>query len=58
MKFIYVFSEADRDYLLARGYTLIKQYGTTPIWVFLNDDKECFEESKLSSHVLSNTLTF
>lgn len=57
MKFIYVFSEADRDYLLARGYTLLKQHGATPIWVFLND-RECFEESKLSSHVLSNTLTF
>ena len=57
MKFIYVFSEADRDYLIARGYTLLKQHGTTPIWVFLND-RECFEESKLSSHVLSNTLTF
>lgn len=57
MKFIYVFSEADRDYLLARGYHLMKQHASAPIWVFLND-KECFEESKLSSHVLSNTLTF
>lgn len=57
MKFIYVFSEADRDYLISRGYQMLKQYDLSPIWVFLND-RECFEESKLSSHVLSNTLTF
>lgn len=57
MRFIYVFSEADRDYLISRGYTLLKQHSSTPIWVFLNGC-ECFDESKLSSHVLSNTLTF
>lgn len=57
MRFIYVFSEADRDYLISRGCTLLKQHSSTPIWVFLNGC-ECFDESKLSSHVLSNTLTF
>lgn len=58
MKFLYVFTETDRDFLLMRGYELLRQCPNKSIWVFVNKDEEQFAESALCAHVLSDTLTF
>ena len=51
-------TETDRDFLLMRGYELLKQCPNKQIWVFVNKDEEQFAESALCAHVLSDTLTF
>ena len=57
MKFIYVFSEKDRDLLIERGFTLLKQHGSRDIWVLINNEnaRACFDDIDC---VFSNTLTF
>ena len=58
MKFIYVFTESDRDFLSALGYELLKQCHDKPIWVFVNKEDEMFSTFSTCSYVLSDTLTF
>lgn len=55
-KFIYVFSEDDRDYLLKNGYDLIPCNTNTGMYVFVNrrDMMFCLDGIKaVTSNVLS-----
>lgn len=56
-KFIYAFSESDRDTLLSRGYTLMKEDNIKKIYVFKNKDDLCFS-ARDGTFALSDTLTF
>ena len=38
-KFIYAFSESDRDILLSQGYTLLKADNTKKMYVFKNKEE-------------------
>ena len=59
-KFIYVFSEKDRDYLLSYGFHMLKEDKTAngnPVYVFVNDPLRNY--ALLSSkYVDTNILTF
>lgn len=56
-KFIYVFSEEDRDLLLKNGYDLVSSNTGTGMYVFVNsgDVKFCLEGIKAAT---SNVLSF
>ena len=56
-KFLYVFSEDDRDGLLARGYTLLKSDEKNEVYVFANQTEMSFCIADIS-FVRSDTLTF
>lgn len=56
-KFVYVFSEADRDTLLSLGFTLMKSDDLQHTYVFENKDILNFETSKMRM-VFSDTLTY
>lgn len=57
--FIYVDSEAARDYLLEQGYELLKYNERGPIWVFTNKSEVSFEEVDVDVPcVVSDVLTF
>lgn len=56
-KFIYAFSESDRDVLLSQGYTLLKTDNTQKIYVFKNKEELCFSMND-GTFALSNILTF
>lgn len=55
--FIYVFSHHDRDVLVSKHYNLLKSDDTNEIYVFENDDNECFDLGGIE-FVQSNVLTF
>ena len=59
-KFIYVFSEKDKDYLIGCGFHMLKEDKTTsgnPVYVFVNDPLRNY--ALLSSkYVDTNILTF
>lgn len=55
-KFLYVFSEEDRDALLSMGYTLLKSDGKG-IYVFVNQANQTFALTNVQ-FVRSDTLTF
>lgn len=56
-KFLYVFSTASRDTLLAANYTLLKSDEENEIYVFANQADMTFALSDIS-FIRSNTLTF
>lgn len=56
-KFIYAFSESDRDVLLSQGYTLLKTDNTQKIYVFKNKEELCFSMND-GTFALSDILTF
>lgn len=56
-KFLYVFTEADKNALIAAGYFLLKSDKSNNIYVFENREKECFALDE-SEHLFSDTLTF
>lgn len=56
-KFIYAFSESDRDVLLSQGYTLLKADNTQMIYVFKNKEELCFSMND-GTFALSDILTF
>lgn len=63
MHFIYVMSKADKDKMLALGYSLVREDERNSMWVFQNKDTATFAcEDEISSagvrFVLSNMLTF
>lgn len=55
-KFIYVFSEADRDKLLECGFILLKKDPINHTYVFVSNDSLLFSEEIRA--VRSNVLTF
>lgn len=55
--FIYVFCENDRDYLLGKGYEIIKSNDAGLLYIFKNSDKLTFDFEKIKC-VYSNILTF
>lgn len=56
-KFIYVFSEADRDLLLNRGYSVVKADEPQHMYIFANSDELHFDLSDVHL-AYSDTLTF
>lgn len=56
-KFLYVFSEKERDELLKLGYSLINSDIQCGIFIFENQDKLNFDKKKVEA-VPSDTLTF
>ena len=56
-KFIYVFSEYDRDSLINAGLSLLKSDDKNGVFIFENTNELKFDLSD-HSYVLSNTLTF
>lgn len=56
-KFLYVFSEKERDKLLELGYNPIKSDIECGIFVFENQDKLSFSQKAIKA-VPSDTLTF
>ena len=56
-KFIYVFSEEDRDRLISQGYALIKSDVRQGTYVFENKDTMIFDLHSVK-FVYSDTITF
>lgn len=56
-KFIYAFSESDRDTLLSQGYFILKADNIKKIYVFKNKENLCFSADD-GTFALSDTLTF
>lgn len=56
-KFIYVFSEQEKDKLLAMKYEMIKRDKEKHIYVFLNKERLDFALGDIK-YALSDTLTF
>ncbi len=56
-KFLYVFSENERDELLKLGYSLIKSDIECGIFVFENQAKLSFDKKTVEA-IPSDTLTF
>jgi len=56
-KFIYVFSEADRDRLLRAGYVLMKEDVQNATYVFCSDNRLSYALEDISC-VFSDTLSF
>lgn len=52
-KFVYVFDEDTREYLLGLGYTMLKEYGG--VSVFVNSEKLTFS-LPVKKYSLSDTL--
>ena len=57
MKFIYVFSEAERDTMLRAGYILIHANGKDGVYVFQNRQNLTFALPNIQ-YVASDVLTF
>lgn len=57
MKFIYVFQEADRDALIARGFHLLKEDLQQGVFVFENRSEIRFSDDEFT-YVLTDQLTF
>lgn len=55
--FLYVFSERERDAMLAMNYTLIKSDKTKHIYVFENREELHFDLTDVNA-IPSDTLTF
>ena len=56
-RFIYVFSQDDRDLLSSLGFVLLKSDDEASIYVFINDERRNFEAYDMR-FALSDTLTF
>lgn len=58
-KFLYVFSEEDKNWLLQLGYKLFKEdeRGEQPIYVFYNKETLLFALDEVD-HMFSDVLTF
>ena len=60
-KFINVFTEKDKEYLIKNGYTLLnaQKNGDTTIYIFKNDsNKMTFSEKDRGRFLFTNILTF
>ncbi len=56
-RFLYVFSNAERDEMLSLGFKLIKSDTASEIYVFENRNELCFNSNSVKA-VPSDTLTF
>lgn len=56
-KFIYTFSEIERDTLLSQGYLILKSDDTKHIYIFKNKENLSFSLAD-GTFTLSDTLTF
>lgn len=56
-KFIYVFSQSDRDKMLLNGFLLLKSDEQNKMYVFLNEGHSSPEGLDIS-YILSEKLTF
>lgn len=56
-KFIYVFSEEDRDKLIQNSYQLLKSDEKNGIYIFSNDGSFKFSKFDLS-YIMSDVMTF
>lgn len=56
-KFIYVFSQSDRDKLLSAGYVLLTEDLSAGVYVFINDGHRNFSSEDVR-FTLSDILTF
>lgn len=60
-KFLYVFESDVRDFLIAKGYSLLKNDERNNVYIFANRLEAKFaldDKFKDESVILSNTLTF
>lgn len=55
-QFIYVFTEADKEKLLERGFSLIKASENKDVYIFAFEP--CSFAEYVDEYVVSNTLTF
>lgn len=55
--FIYVFDENACDQLLSHGYNMLKRDDVNHVYIFLNDERQCFTDGSFQ-YALSDTLTF
>ena len=58
VKFIYVFSKEDRDYLVNVGYKLLKSDERNDIYIFNSSTELNFALSDVKEYMESSTLTF
>ena len=56
-KFIYVFSQSDRDKMLFKGFLLLKSDPNNNMYVFLNGGDLALDDLDIS-YILSDRLTF
>lgn len=56
-KFLYVFTQQDRDKLLLRNYVLLKSDKAKEIYIFENNDELYFDEQDINA-IPSDILTF
>ena len=56
-KFIYVFSQSDRDEMLFKGFLLLKSDQHNNMYVFLNEGDLALDDLGIS-YILSDKLTF
>lgn len=56
-KFIYVFSQSDRDKMLFKGFLLLKSDQHNNMYVFLNEGNLTLDDLDIS-YILSDKLTF
>ena len=56
-KFIYVFSDDARNYLVNMGYRLLTEDSARQIYVFLNKDNQNFSSTDIQ-FAMSDVLTF
>lgn len=59
-KFVYAFSEADRDYLIQQGFVLLTSDDIHHKYMFENNQKHVFSEQETENRqlVFSNKMTF
>jgi len=58
-RFIYVFSDENRDKLLALGCTLLKSHEGSKTYVFVNDGRQLmFDALSDMSFIQSDSITF
>ena len=55
--FLYVMDVKSRDKLLSLGFKLLKSNDKKTLWVFVNSEKQTFNEIDISC-VISDVLTF
>lgn len=58
-KFVYVFSVEDKEKLLNRGYTLLKDDSANNVYIFKSDESITFSAlDGVEDYVTSDVLTF
>lgn len=57
MRFIYVFSEPDKQLLVGLGYRLLKEDNNNSMYIFENNNTLCFSKDEVK-FVYSDVLSF